>query len=282
MTKNENKPLDVSGLPSPGALLREKRNESGKSMEQVAKALHLSLKQLRALERDDYEQLPGETYIFGYWKSYANYLDISIDESVAAYKRDLRATVADESPQTRHQLNDATMTHKRMGMWTLSLLGIFLMVAWYGKQLSTPTAQIEDITFNQAQAESEENTATEQSIEQFPKQSQEGQLAFDDEVTEEEESEEANTAAHSSQPRHAKRISFVVEEKSWLEVYDDNETSLIRRVVKRGDNLTVEGKSPFSVFIGNANGVAVEYEGELISVRPHGDSVFAHFKVGAQ
>lgn len=75
--------------PSPGLLCRQARIAAGWQPAEVARALYLSATQLRALEEDDYANLPSETYILGYWKNYADLLGISLDESIAAHKHNL-------------------------------------------------------------------------------------------------------------------------------------------------------------------------------------------------
>ena len=73
----------------PGKLQRAKREENEWSIEAVAEALHLSTHSVKAIEAGRYDELPGATYVIGYWRSYARLLGIDIEEAIEASKQDL-------------------------------------------------------------------------------------------------------------------------------------------------------------------------------------------------
>ncbi len=78
--------------PSPGERLRERRAELGISLESVSNALLIPVGSLKALEDNRYEELPGLTYIIGYWRSYANILDIDISDEIRIHKDRLQSS----------------------------------------------------------------------------------------------------------------------------------------------------------------------------------------------
>ncbi|MDH5512670.1 MAG: helix-turn-helix domain-containing protein, partial [Gammaproteobacteria bacterium] len=69
----------------PGRLLRQARLDLRLAPEDVAQILHLSSKQIMALEADDYQHLPGPTYIRGYLRSYAQLLGLVPEKVVDTY-----------------------------------------------------------------------------------------------------------------------------------------------------------------------------------------------------
>lgn len=69
----------------PGRHLREQRESSHLSLEEVAHHLHLDVELIKALEADDYSRLPSPAYICGYLRSYARLLKLPEDEIVRAY-----------------------------------------------------------------------------------------------------------------------------------------------------------------------------------------------------
>ena len=73
-------------LQTPGPILKAQRLENEWSVEAVADAMHLSNSAIEALEEDRYEDLPGSTYVIGYWRAYARILRIDIDDLIAANK----------------------------------------------------------------------------------------------------------------------------------------------------------------------------------------------------
>lgn len=94
---------------SPGAKLRVARESKGMSLEQLAKETLLTPRYLKALEADDYDTLPGTTFVRGYLRRYAGVVGVSADELVAEFDAIWQARtaaavlVADNKPQVAHK-----------------------------------------------------------------------------------------------------------------------------------------------------------------------------------
>jgi cytoskeletal protein RodZ len=73
-------------MESLGQKLRETREQHNFSLEQVARDTHISKQFLEALEQEDFSMIPGETYIIGFLRNYAEYLSLNPEELVALYK----------------------------------------------------------------------------------------------------------------------------------------------------------------------------------------------------
>ena len=82
--KTENPEASVPRT-GPGNLLQQARLDLRLAPEDVAQILHLSSKQIIALENDDYKTLSGPTYVRGYLRSYAQLLGLSPEKVVEAY-----------------------------------------------------------------------------------------------------------------------------------------------------------------------------------------------------
>ncbi|CAN5515434.1 helix-turn-helix domain-containing protein [soil metagenome] len=59
-----------------GALLEKTRQDLGLTHEDVERVTKIRVRYLEAMERDDYDSLPGLVYSQGFLKTYANYLDL--------------------------------------------------------------------------------------------------------------------------------------------------------------------------------------------------------------
>lgn len=70
-----------------GSRLRRAREDSGRSIQEIAAELPLRPKILEALENDDFENLPAPIFVRGYLRTYARQLDISPDPLLEAYER---------------------------------------------------------------------------------------------------------------------------------------------------------------------------------------------------
>ena len=71
-----------------GAQLREAREARGLSLHQVADILRLRASQVHALEEGNFNSLPGQTFVTGFLRSYANLLDLDAVAIVELYKHE--------------------------------------------------------------------------------------------------------------------------------------------------------------------------------------------------
>ena len=87
-------------MESIGAKLQGTRESKGYSVEQVARETHIARRFLEALEAEDFETFPGEPYLLGFLRTYANFLDLDSDELVTLY----RNTQIQEAPPPMEEL----------------------------------------------------------------------------------------------------------------------------------------------------------------------------------
>jgi cytoskeleton protein RodZ len=73
-------------MESFGEKLRKTRENLTYSIEQAARDTNISKRYLIALENEDFSFFPGETYLKGFLKNYADYLGLDGDELVNIYK----------------------------------------------------------------------------------------------------------------------------------------------------------------------------------------------------
>ncbi|GGG55354.1 transcriptional regulator [Pseudohongiella nitratireducens] len=72
-------------LPTPGALLGAQRETLELSLQQVADRLNLTMHFVRSIESDNYEKLPGDVFIRGYLRSYAELLQLDSEYVLELY-----------------------------------------------------------------------------------------------------------------------------------------------------------------------------------------------------
>jgi cytoskeleton protein RodZ len=88
----------VSRLPSIGEALRSAREAQGKSVEDAAAATRIRPSYLKALEREQFEQLGGNVYAKGFLRSYARFLGVDPAPLLDAY----RAQERPDAPLSEH------------------------------------------------------------------------------------------------------------------------------------------------------------------------------------
>jgi cytoskeletal protein RodZ len=73
-------------MESIGEKIRKVREEKGYSLDQVARDTHITKRFLEALEEENFASLPGESYVVGFLRSYAEYLGLNSEEIVLLYR----------------------------------------------------------------------------------------------------------------------------------------------------------------------------------------------------
>lgn len=73
-------------MESIGQKLKSVREEKGLSLDQVARDTHIAKRFVSSLEDEDYTAFPGDTYVVGFLRNYAEYLGLDVGELVSLYK----------------------------------------------------------------------------------------------------------------------------------------------------------------------------------------------------
>ena len=70
-----------------GNVLEKARNEKQIGLEQASRETNIARRYLEALETGMYEVFPGEPYVIGFLRNYAEYLGLNPNECVTLYKQ---------------------------------------------------------------------------------------------------------------------------------------------------------------------------------------------------
>ncbi len=85
---------DTSGHNEPtitvAEILRTGREKRGQDLRSVANILRIRYVFLEAIERGDFASLPGDTYAYGFVRTYAGYLNLDKDEIVRQFKQEVQ------------------------------------------------------------------------------------------------------------------------------------------------------------------------------------------------
>ena len=101
----------ISPEETAGQILSSARLGWDLTVEEVADNLNLSADTIRALERDEYDSLPGYTFVKGYIRAYANLLRLNPDELVSLL--DVQPEKLSEIPSTKSSIRQRGKTTKR-------------------------------------------------------------------------------------------------------------------------------------------------------------------------
>lgn len=73
-------------MSSIGQQLVEARERSGKSVQDIERAIKIRAKYVEALEADEFDAIPGDAYVAGFLRSYCEFLGIDATPLVEAYR----------------------------------------------------------------------------------------------------------------------------------------------------------------------------------------------------
>lgn len=75
-------------------------------------------------------------------------------------------------------------------------------------------------------------------------------------------------------------IVLFFEENSWADIRDKMGKKLLYKTIDEGRVVTVKGNAPFKIFLGNANGVKLSYNGKQVNFDKYKRGLIARFTVG--
>ncbi|NND81513.1 MAG: DUF4115 domain-containing protein [Gammaproteobacteria bacterium] len=244
-----------------GRLLAAARKQQNKTVAEIAEELNLSITQIKTIELDQTDGLPEPTYVRGYIRSYAKLLGLNPEEVLKNYLNPnwQQGTSLDDIPRgigNADELSDShTITPGRVAIVAvvISLLGYL----WYSGMLAQLIGG---------------KSATEQAVVQNETDSDGAQIS-------ELETDNADNFDGSAVVQEH-NLSLQFSQTSWVDIRDADDTKLAYRTFAEGETLQVSSAGPINVFIGNAAGVNVQYNGEDFDISEHREGVYAKFSIG--
>ena len=271
--EDENEPRQGSG-----SVLAAERKKQGKTVEEIAAELNLSISQIKTIELDQTDGLPEPTYVRGYIRAYANLLHMDSERVLKNYLNPnwQQGTNLDDMP--RGIANADELSDRRwftLGKF-LSLLLLIALCAflWFSGILASIFGQQTVSITNQNNVSSSLAVTapnagdSEAIVEQFV-----AEQGADDELVDPLENAEQGTG---------NELVLKFTQTSWVDIRDKEDHRLAYKSYAEGEERTIRNAGIMSVFIGNADGVTVEVNGEPFDLADHREGVYAKFTVGEE
>ncbi|MDP9139259.1 MAG: DUF4115 domain-containing protein [Pseudomonadota bacterium] len=270
----------AAAMPSPGAMIREARERVHYSIDDMVAHTKLSRATLLALERDDAQALEP-VYVRGYFRKCAKVLELSEERLIAAYQ----ARAAPKSPEAPAKLRLASGTElgstSRFPVSISLLMAVIAVVAcaffWFARDQKVsyplPSSVAEAPAVVATPAPGDAGMAEMPQAPADPSATGAGDPGTG--VAPSTAVEPANATAAGAMPAAASaavapgtlRLHYV--KTSWVRVDDATGATLLNETRSEGSADTLNGQLPLSLFLGNAPGVEVEFEGQRVDISPY-------------
>ncbi|WP_054285911.1 RodZ domain-containing protein [Gulbenkiania mobilis] len=260
---------------SVGASLRQAREAAGLSLGDVADRLKLSLRQLEAIERDDFEALPGAAFVRGFVRNYARFLELDDAPLMAMLDTRFPSSLSSEpdlGTATDAVTDTAPVVPARRGFALAGLAGGLILLLGVGWWWSQRPAEPESEALQGLQPMLTEQAAS--------------PIVAESAVSVPGPAVETDAASVASAPKTALALSAPVpasapaaastnagealelnlKASAWVSVTDADGKKLVFATLPAGTQRSLAGKPPFKVVIGNAPNVELRYKGQPVDL----------------
>lgn len=272
----------------PGVQLRRAREASGLALGDVAQILKFSSRQIEALERDDYQVLPGATFVRGFVRAYAKLLKLDAAALLSLLDDAAPAVEAEIIPPSNMGEADSLPFIERNQRWLISglLLVMVAVVAGYlytrmdvpgnGKEapvaaastpLVPPVQQMAAEPPASPVAAASGASGTPAPISSVPATPAPVVPAPPAPVPSNPVPTGAAIAPAPAANAHA--LVFDFDGVSWLEVKDASQRVVLTGEFPKGTRQVVNGRPPYQLWIGKASGVRVTYGERKVDLQPY-------------
>lgn len=244
---------------SAGAQLARAREALGMSLADVANALRLSVRQVEAIEADDYDKLPGRTFVRGFMRNYARLVNLDPDLLLAACLPSQQEPQAQEIQAPSQHIRFSEHHRKPWLKWlAIGFVAVALIswsvMMWLGPESARPVVAVKPVA-----------PAASGSTAQMPALA--GARAPEADVLSAQKVQPAPLPEDKAAPLTAlARVQLSFSGPAWVEVRDRNGKKLHSQNNPAGTQQTVEGEPPLSLVIGSAPNVKLTYKGQPVDL----------------
>ena len=143
-----------------GSYLKHERELRGVPLEEISGTTKIHIRFLKALEENSFDQLPGEVFIKGYIRSYANTIGSDVEEMLNIYKESVECNKQEKCPQETASFNTQAKTFLAYGLLILVaagfLFGVGVLIkngigdsSGKSEEKNVPLLQIQAVAANQ-------------------------------------------------------------------------------------------------------------------------------------
>ncbi len=273
---------------APGGRLAEARRVQSLTPADVARQLKLSVWQVEALEAGRYQQLPGPIFVRGFIRNYARLLKLDPDELLLEAGDSLPQPASQPQAPLSPDIPFPGTSKPRWPAMAVAVLVIVGLLAAYEFYWNEPGPVTDRTTATPSPAPapgtapgavqtvvaSSQSHSSASSI--VDAQAAGAPAALPGITTPPQATRDALPTAGEARPERdrlpgpgERQMHLVFEQESWVEIRDRNERVIFSQLNRPGTQQFVSGLPPFSVVVGNAQGVRMTYGDKPVDLARH-------------
>lgn len=138
-----------------GKEFQEERKRQNLTLTEISRATKIREEFLSAIERGDHKKLPSPAYAYGFVRNYAKFLGLSVEKSLALFRREFNAEKSLEVlPKSLISSGEFSIPKFKIGRSAFLITTVLVIVAafllfQYRSALFNPTLKVDSPTENQ-------------------------------------------------------------------------------------------------------------------------------------
>lgn len=268
---------DVVAVPSIGQCLSAAREQQGVSVADVARSLKIAVRQVEALESDDYTRLPGATFIKGFIRNYAKLLQID-SEPLLANLQDVMPSGTFQAIISPNERIEISTTGTKPWLWLVLLLMVVIVavplliyeklhsearpLAPVVKEAAAPLSP--QVAVEVPASGHEAISLPTPALENVPTGQLDAQVKQEPAIVKAE-----GVVPPPAVGSGAGTVKMNFSKDAWVEIRDKNGNRIYSQLNRAGSEQVVQGNPPLSIVVGNAANVSITYNGKPVDLVPH-------------
>ena len=266
-----------------GELLANARKGRALSQKEIASRLNLREETISALDANDFDKLPDPAYVMGYIRNYARAVGLNADTLISIYV----GMTVNEAPQEilsddKPIVVQAGIKNKFVQIMTLLVtfsLAILLFIWWQDQRLAGTALSYTGARTSEGGKYPGGFTYTYQIV-AHP----ETHAVVETDAPENNDLKKLQTTATIEDSQdlitsqtNSDTLKMELTTESWIEVYDALGKKLYFDLAKPREKIRLTGTAPFSVTLGNARAVSVNFNGKPFDTGKYTKFAVANF-----
>ena len=278
-----NKELEKQGLnemnslgvvQSVGHMLRNARLARKMSIEDVSRQLRLSVQQIEAIEKEDYEKLPGRTFLRGFVRNYANLVQLDPIPILQLLPGSTPTTSTYErTPIKNRQISFSENREKSKNSQFIIIVILISLAAGvyfiYGNNLQQLKPEDNSESVISEIKKDKDKTTIELPLPPVAGIQSEPRSGTVSTQIEAINIPKVDTSKTTQIADNTGNLHFKFKTETWIKVSDSSGATLIEQVKSAGSEQVVTGKRPLSIVIGNIGGVSLTYNEKEVDIRSY-------------